>query len=266
MTKFSILCEKFLDNTREVGELFINPSYSELNDCESGCRGIITEKGDLIVAQSNAYIHLSIHSAIKKLGQTKKFYEEYWDYIEYGFGGICVQRLGKTNKFYLGESTKGLRSYEDEIFALLQKAKKKNKGIELIPKLITSKKYNENFYTAFDRMITGYTEVFVNPNSNEIREIEKQNKMGNEIRILADNKLGLIFCFSSNITHYDVWKEVPNSANIHMTYYENKDGNWYIVTDRDEKDISSKLHKLLFKTFPKAKRIQYKGEDADYKN
>ena len=86
--------------------------------------------------------------------------------------------------------------------------------------------------------------------------------MSDDIRIIGD-KDGTIYAFASNITHYTVYQQVPNSANIHITYYQDdSDKEWYMYAAVNKnKGLSPKLHKNLLKAFPKTKAIKYQGDE-----
>ena len=101
-------------------EMFKNPSSKEL---EPHARGIVTKNGDLYTSDA---FHVEILDKLKKMGIVKK--DLYTSSREITSEAVFVQRLGKTNKFYMGEITSSKLNKEKReiVNRLFAKAKKKN--------------------------------------------------------------------------------------------------------------------------------------------
>jgi len=145
-----ILKENFYDSFSQImpisrnyvsTEIFLNPTLTELKDAGPDCRGYVSIRGDIYIASRDPRKPELIHADLLDL--LPKVVPNALRYTEGGFTemlddvlkyGICIQRIGRSNKFRLAESY-----IEDDVFAnmhdiqtLLEKAKRKNPSLNFI--------------------------------------------------------------------------------------------------------------------------------------
>jgi len=126
-----LLNEELIGKYKDTYEVFKNPK--SIKRMEPGIRGISFPNGDLFVIDDAWYVtHSMFHKWLVEQGYKIKYGQTLKDLAEnIKIGYIDWQREGKSNNFYLSESTMfedSLYLFKDELMPPLKKYSKKVKA------------------------------------------------------------------------------------------------------------------------------------------
>ncbi len=145
-----IIKENFYDSFSQVmpvtrnyvsTEIFLNPTSKELSDAGYDCRGYMSIRGDIYIASripgQNELIHADLLNLLPKVVPSAfrnnggAFTGMLEDALKYG---VCIQRIGRTNRFRLAESymEEDIADNIEAIQELLTKAQRKNPSLKFV--------------------------------------------------------------------------------------------------------------------------------------
>jgi hypothetical protein len=136
--KLKQLLEKWLDSyipaNGKMVEYFVNPSGNELKQCTAYCRGIADEQGNLYVISTDELLH---HHIIRFLTKKNILTADFSSFnLIKGKGAVALMRYKKTNTFCLSESMTKADVKLPSVLKILEKARKKNRGLTFIDMIL----------------------------------------------------------------------------------------------------------------------------------
>ncbi len=200
-------------------EIFKNPSGKELRELErKGDKGeynirfLFNLKSGEIFMFSSDLLHYFAEQILLTSGKIK---EADLQYFMRGVGKLSKNKIIKVDNY-----TKNSFKYT-KIFS--NAAKKTYERYFAVPS-IGDVEIKESFETAAKieypaKKRSGYYEIFRNPNKKEIREIKKQQRIGEMFRVIVDEKRGNYFAFSNELLHDDAMKRIlAKNQNLDSRY------------------------------------------------